>query len=121
MTNFNRPNPHEGPDTHLIARSSGDAEFLYWIYCRLRDKHGEDELVDYMHTLYDFVKKVPQLFRILDKHLLMAKGRDDLFSLEISLEKPTHPFAIFRNEPCGSECLGRYVNFSTALRRFKKL
>jgi len=28
-----------------------DREFLIWIYYRLRDVYGENELVDYMHKL----------------------------------------------------------------------
>lgn len=41
-------------DTFKFATNSGDKTFLSFIHDRLINKHGEDELYDYMWCLRDF-------------------------------------------------------------------
>lgn len=36
-----------------------DREFLLWIWCRLRDDHGENPDVDYMTKLWSIMNATP--------------------------------------------------------------
>lgn len=39
------------PETYIVAKNSGDQEFLGWIHDRLEIVHREDRYIDYMWTL----------------------------------------------------------------------
>jgi hypothetical protein len=70
------------PETHEIARSSGDQAFLRWIYERLLYVHHEPERMDYMRTMREFAENFHLKFKPrltwrqrLRRRLLALAGR----------------------------------------------
>lgn len=60
-------------DTYYFASVTGDRAFIEWIWTRLKEVHGENELMDYMHTL----KKFAEAGEIIDRILLRQARKEN--------------------------------------------